>query len=156
MRSAVFGFVIWAAYTGLAQSDILPGIGAACVFGFFIVRHNRGGHWLHLTPLPGFILFFIAQSFLTGLHVAWLAVSSRTQLTSDWITLESRLPEGAPRALFSNMISLLPGTLCGDLEEKGIHHIHLLHADNDPVPELRILESRVGRLFGYEVLQVSK
>jgi multicomponent Na+:H+ antiporter subunit E len=135
--------------TGLESEDWVPGLLAALGFALLIrSRAIEDGSWVRIRFLPGFAAFFIGQSLATGLHVARLALTPRLRLRPGWIHLPSHLPPGAPRALFANLVTLLPGTLCGQLEENGVHHIHLLHTDRDPEGELRALERRIGRLFG--------
>jgi multicomponent Na+:H+ antiporter subunit E len=117
-------------------------------FALLVAWRRTGPWWLRVWPLPGFALYFLAQSLATGLHVARLALSPRSAWQPGWLELPSRLPEGPPRALFANLVSLLPGTLCGDLDRHGVHHIHLLQTQRDPEPSLRALERRVGCLYG--------
>jgi multicomponent Na+:H+ antiporter subunit E len=148
IRSALLGFGTWALYTGLQPGDVEVGIVAACAIAGLSVFRRPDTYWLRLWAVPGFALFFVGQSLLTGLHVARLALSPSSAWKPGWLTLPSRLPEGPARALFGNLVSLLPGTLCGDLDDDGVHHIHLLQAHRNPEGSLRALERRVARLYG--------
>jgi multisubunit Na+/H+ antiporter MnhE subunit len=49
--------------------------------------------------------------------------------------------------LFISSISLLPGTLCADLNNNRIR-IHTLDQDMDTTQEIKRLESLVGKIFG--------
>lgn len=148
LRNLVLGLAVWALLTGLQPGDLRAGLPAAGLFSCLLVFYCRPSHRLRLRSLPGFALFFLKQSLVTGLHVAGTALGPKSAIQPGWIALPSRLPPGPSRALYSNLISLLPGSLCGDLDARGIHHIHLLNATETPEEDLRKLERRVAGLFG--------
>lgn len=156
LRSVVAGMVIWALLTGMEREDWVTGLCAALMFATLLRFSLKSSSWIRLAELPGFTVFFICQSVIAGLHVASVALGPSRNISPGWIELPARLSPGPPRALFSNMISLLPGSLCGNLDENGVHHVHLLSTGKNPVPGLRKLECRIGRLFGIRLVSVTQ
>ncbi len=97
--------------------------------------------------LPGFIGFFLRQSWLGGWDVARRALRRDLPLEPRWARWPLGLPPGQPRTLMIGVVSLLPGTLSADLREDTLW-VHSLAGD--PRPGLAELEQRVSRLFGLE------
>jgi len=142
------GYVFWLCCTGVReQADLWAGGVAACLFAAFagiVLPHDER---FRLRALPRFGVFFILQSCKAAVHVARLALRPGVKPQSQMTQLRSALPPGAPRAVFANLVSLLPGSLSANLVDD-IHHIHVLHLDHDPEADLRHLERQVARLFG--------
>ena len=143
----LFGLLIWAACTGLQGHDALAAIPVAFLFAWLGITLIPAHERIRLRAIPAFSLYFIHQSIRAGIHVAYLALHPWQRVSPRWIALDCTLPAGAPQALFAILVSLLPGTLCGEIEHN-VHHIHLLTGTLSPEADLRELERRVGRLFG--------
>ena len=114
------------------------------------MRGWNSDHPLHFRALPPFFLYFLAQSFRTGLDVARRALHPTHEIHPGYCAYPARLPEGKPRAVFANMISLLPGTLSWSISN-GAHQVHLLSGHPLILEDLAKLESRVGKLFGIDL-----
>jgi multicomponent Na+:H+ antiporter subunit E len=99
------------------------------------------------TGLLGFIPFFLGQSLQGGADVARRAFSPSLPLETGFLRYSVRLPEGPPRVLFVNCISLLPGTFSAEFDGRSIE-IHLLARDHGLRNRLERLEEKVARLFG--------
>ena len=61
------------------------------------------------------------------------------------------MPPGLPRVFMANTVSLLPGTLSAELDEEHLH-VHVLDQTGDLTSELAVMESRVTRLFGLNLV----
>lgn len=103
--------------------------------------------WIRPAALPRFLLFFGAQSIRGGVDVARRVLSPSMRLAPGFLTHRTFLPEGAPRVLLADVVSLLPGTVTVDLD--GDHlRVHALEAGSAVHQELRAVEDRVAALFG--------
>jgi len=98
--------------------------------------------------LPGalrFAEYFLRQSILGGIDVAYRAFAPSLPLVLSWQHYPLRLRGAPARTLFINAISLLPGTLSAELRGD----IVLVHGlTPESLQELATLETRVGGLFG--------
>ncbi|MCC5847031.1 MAG: Na+/H+ antiporter subunit E [Verrucomicrobia bacterium] len=142
--------ILWQICTGHDPAGWILGLPAACIFTYIVVKNNEEAHHLHFRALPAFLLYFLTQSFRSGLDVAHRALHPEREINPGFCTYPARLPEGTPQAVFANMISLLPGTLSWSLVD-GVHKVHLLSGHPLVLEELAQLESRVGKLFGIEL-----
>jgi multicomponent Na+:H+ antiporter subunit E len=149
----LLGLLLWRVCTGPDPLSWILGLPAAGLFaGFVLQRGEEGPHFLRIRfrALPGFFVYFLLQSFRAGIHVARHALHPLNDIHPGFTTYRSRLPEGAPRAVFANLISILPGTLSWSLED-GVHKVHLLSGHPLVFEELAQLEGRVGRLYGLKL-----
>lgn len=96
--------------------------------------------------LIGFLVFFLKESVLGGIDVAWRALHPRTPIDPAFQRYRMTLPEGQPRTLLISSISMLPGTLSADLED---HNRTLIVHSLNPGAEKSIarLERMVTWLF---------
>jgi multicomponent Na+:H+ antiporter subunit E len=101
---------------------------------------------LSLVGACRFLLFFLRESMRGGLDVAGRVLAPRLRIEPGLAVYRTRLTGGPALLLFANSASLLPGTLCADLEQDRLQ-LHLLDADQDPEPDLRRLEAAVARVF---------
>ncbi len=145
------GLLLWQICTGHDPAGWVLGLPAAAIFTYIAVKNAASPrHPLRLRALPPFLLYFLTQSFRSGLDVAHRALHPEREINPGFCTYAARLPEGTPQAVFANMISLLPGTLSWSLVD-GVHKVHLLSGHPLVLEELAQLESRVGKLFGIEL-----
>ncbi|MCC5844714.1 MAG: Na+/H+ antiporter subunit E [Verrucomicrobia bacterium] len=145
-----FGLVLWKVCTGYDPESWVLGIPAAGLFTYFVITGAEDGPRIRFRALPGFLVYFLVQSFRTGIDVARHAILTGHQVNPGFTQYRSRLPEGSPRAVFANMISLLPGTLSWSLIDD-IHKIHMLEGNPLAYEELAELEARVGKLYGIDL-----
>jgi multicomponent Na+:H+ antiporter subunit E len=147
------GALLWKVCTGYDPDSWILGLPASLLFTWFVIMGREEGSpspRLHLRAVPTFLLYFLLQSFRTGVDVARRALFEGHQVNPGFTTYRARLPDGAPRAVFANMISLLPGTLSWSLND-GIHKVHILSGHAMIFEELADLERRVGKLYGIEL-----
>ncbi len=143
-------YLIWICCTGVRETaDLWAGAVAALCFAAMAASVLPGHERFRLRALPGFAFFFMVQSCRAAVHVAGLALRPGLKLEPFHLRLRSRLPPGAPRAVFANMVSLMPGSLSANLLGD-THHLHVLHPHGELEEELRAMERQVARLFGVD------
>lgn len=106
------------------------------------------GPLLRVHP-PALLLFipeFLMLSLKGGIDVAQRAFSRSVRLAPDLLEYPVRLPPGAARVFFMNLISLLPGTLSADIQGD-VLSVHVLDREQDTRADLARLEKRVARIF---------
>ena len=145
-RLAIYGF-IWFILAGTDPASWslgVPAILAATFWGSFLAPERS---W-PISPIGGinFLLFFLRQSFQSGIDVMHRAIAPRLLINPGLVTYDSLLPEGTPLILFANTISLLPGTLSAELEDRTIT-IHTLDNKQPIWALLQNLEWHVATLF---------
>jgi len=94
-----------------------------------------------------FIPFFIKNSFVGGIDVAWRAFHPRLPITPALIEFPMQLPPGLSQVFMANIVNLLPGTLSASLD-RNIMKVHVLDSENDFMSELEQVEQSVARVFG--------
>jgi multicomponent Na+:H+ antiporter subunit E len=82
-----------------------------------------------------------------GLDVARRTLAPRLRIQPGFKNYRLQLNDPSARILFTNCLSLLPGTLAARLDGNHVE-LHLLDAGEDPEPGLRRLEQAIARLFG--------
>lgn len=117
--------------------------GAALV----LLMPARPGWRLSPAGLLGFMLWFAVQSVRGAADVARRAMLPDMALRPGFRRYRPRLPQGAPRVLFLNSITLLPGTLSAEIAGDGVV-VHMLDTRADLDAELGALEARVAAMFG--------
>ena len=88
--------------------------------------------------------YFARASVVGATDVALRAMRPSLDLRPGFIIWRTRLPEGVPRELFANAVTLLPGTLSARLEGDALT-VHQLDERADP--GLSALEARVAAMF---------
>lgn len=142
-------FVVWLALngvsawaTGLAFSALGALVGATLAPG----QASLWSPWQALT----FAAYFLRESLRGGLDVARRALHPRLPVQPHFVDHALRLPAGPPRTLMVGLVSLLPGSLCADIDlSRNVLRVHLLaERAGDGLDEL---ESRIAALFGLEL-----
>lgn len=109
------------------------------------------GTWdIHWQGLPGFIGFFLVETFLAGLDVAYRAFHPKLPLEPGLISYDLRLPRQSEKILFVWVVSLLPGTAGVSLQKNRVL-IHVLDIRQPHRERLEAIEDRVARLFQNEL-----
>lgn len=108
------------------------------------------GHSLSPVGTARFIGFFLWQSSVGGIDVALRALRPDMDLEPALVEYTTRLPKGGARVLFANTISLLPGTLSAEIQDRRLL-IHTLAISSSLDEELRHMEEMVARVFGVEL-----
>ncbi len=146
--SFLLGALLWTTCTGPDPESWILGLPAALAFALGIQGgRSKNAPRIRFRALPGFLVFFLAMSLRTGVDVARRALFEGHGVHPGFTKYRARLPEGSPRAVFANLISLLPGTLSWSLAD-GVHKVHVLSGHPLIYEELADLERRVGRLYG--------
>ena len=94
-----------------------------------------------------FIPLFSYLSLKGGLDVAGRALRPTLPLTPALMDYGLRLREGTARVFFTNVVSLLPGTLSADIRGDTLV-VHVLDRNLPMAQQLGRLELAVARLFG--------
>ena len=146
------GAGLWAILSGGAADSWAFGAPAVLAASAIAFANAPAARW-RLSPAGAlrFSVFFAVQSVRGALDVAYRAVAWRMPLEPGFHLYRLRLPVGAPRIVFANTISLLPGTLTAELH--GDHVVvHALDTGMDVAGELVVLEERVRDLFALAML----
>lgn len=101
------------------------------------------------TGVIAFIPYFLWQSVMSGFDVALRALRPDMGLHPVLQNYKSSLPDGAPRRLFINSITLMPGTLSVQVEDDSVI-VHVLDERQPVMQTLQHLEARVGAVFGVQ------
>lgn len=94
-----------------------------------------------------FIPFFLWQSVMSGFDVAIRSLRLDMGLRPVLLNYPMSLPNGAPRRLFVNSITLMPGTLSVQMQDDSVI-VHALDERQPVMAALQHLEARVGAVFG--------
>lgn len=102
-----------------------------------------------------FVPFFLKNSLVGGVDVAWRAFHPRLPIAPDLIEYPLRLPPGLSQVFMANTVNLLPGTLSAALDDN-ILRVHVLDSKNDFFRELEEVEQHVARIFGLSLNMSSR
>jgi len=117
----------------------------AAALASFHVLPLRSWRW-SLTGLLRFIPYFLQQSVLGGLDVAWRALHPRMPIKTGLEDFNTRLPRELPRVFLAWTVSLLPGTASVRLVDDQLT-VHVLF-DEDFESRMREVEDRIAKIFG--------
>ena len=152
MRALLFRLILYSFLWWGMSEDRLPSILPA--LGFIVLTTGVSfycippGRWsIRVTKLPGFLLFFLVETFLAGMDVAFRAFHPRLPLAPDVVAYNLQLPRQSAEIFFVWTVSLLPGTACVSLEENQVL-IHVLDKHQAQQEKLRSIEKRIACLFG--------
>lgn len=147
--------VRWAVFTALwwviAEGDVAAlAVGASAALAAALISLA-----LHPDPLPvvrplglaRFTGFFLVHSVRGGIDVAVRALRPSMPIDPRIITYDLRLPGNTARVIFTNTLSLLPGTLSAKLGRDSLE-VHVLDCAGDVTAEIARVEDRVAALFG--------
>jgi multicomponent Na+:H+ antiporter subunit E len=90
--------------------------------------------------------YFLKQSVIGGIDVAWRAMHPRLPLRPGFVTLRMRLPSTIARVWLANTISLLPGTLAANMENETLI-VHTVDTDAPVIEGVREAEVRVADML---------
>jgi multicomponent Na+:H+ antiporter subunit E len=95
----------------------------------------------------GLVLLFLRESFRGGVDVARRVLGGKVDVEPGLFEYRISLSDTGTRVLFSDMVSLLPGTLSADLRDD-LLTVHTLDRRVDSTPDLRRLERHVAAAWG--------
>lgn len=102
---------------------------------------------VRLREFPSFTVWFLWHSLRGGIDVAGRAFQPRMPLNPGFIRYKLTITQEGPRVFLANCLSLLPGTLCVDIEGD-ILLLHALDTDAAVLEETRKAEQQVAKLYG--------
>ena len=111
---------------------------------------SKSGHSLNVSGLLQFVYVFIIESLRGGVDVSRRVLTSELRTDPVFYDYQMRLQLPYAQQLFISSISLLPGTLCADLDDNRLR-IHSLDRHMDTAKGIERLESQVGKIFGETV-----
>ncbi|GAB6191404.1 Na+/H+ antiporter subunit E [Desulfocastanea catecholica] len=152
LRAVLFRLVLYTVlWWGLSEGrlpNILPALGVIALttgVSFYCIPPGRWN--IRVTELPGFLLFFLVQTFLAGMDVARRAFHPRLPLAPKVITYTLQLPRQSAKIFFVWTVSLLPGTASISLKGNQVL-IHVLDKHQAQQEKLQSIEERIAYLFG--------
>jgi multicomponent Na+:H+ antiporter subunit E len=98
--------------------------------------------------LARFAWVFFGGMVRGGFDVAWRALSPRLPVSPGWLLYEVSLAGDAPRRLLMMLVSVMPGTICVDVEGTKLRLHLLVTSDDDLRRQVEALEESIARLFG--------
>jgi multicomponent Na+:H+ antiporter subunit E len=110
-------------------------------------RSDRSSPLINIGGLVQFAWFFILESLRGGVDVSRRVLAPETRVDPIFYDYAMQLQIPRAQQLFISSISLLPGTLCADLNNNQIR-IHTLDQHMDTTRGIKRLESLVGKIFG--------
>jgi multicomponent Na+:H+ antiporter subunit E len=110
--------------------------------GFF-----KKSPFLNMIGLVQFGYFFLLESLRGGLDVSSRVLAAKPRIDPVFYDYSMQLQIPNAQLLFISSVSLLPGTLCADLDNNQIT-IHTLDQHMDTTQGIKRLESLVGKIFG--------
>ena len=114
-----------------------------------VAESTQGKHKFSfsMAGLFSYASFFVVESLRGGLDVSRRVLVKEPRVSPVFYDYPMRLQSGHAQQLFISSISLLPGTLCADREDK-LLRIHALDGHMDTTPAIIELETRVAGVFG--------
>jgi len=138
---------IWWGLTGtLSRAWIAGGVAVGIGVGLHLFLTGERTLGLRPAALLSFLPYYARQSLEGGWDVSRRALGREMRLHPTLLHHELSLPPGPSRIVFTNALSLLPGTVGADLRDDTLV-VHLLVGGSRSEARVRELEERVGRLF---------
>lgn len=149
LRAVLFSLIWWILTDG-AMNSWLVGVPVVLFATLVSVVLLPPLSW-SLTGIVRFAPYFLWRSLYGGIDVARRALHPRLPISPGMYDHRWRLPPGLPRVFMANTVSLLPGTLSAELDEEHLR-VHVLDQTGTFASELTIIEVRVARLFGLNLV----
>ena len=126
-RRAMAFLVLWIMLTGGKPADLVAGAVAAVTAAWASLRVlPPSTSRVRPVAFAWFALRFMRQSAIAGIDVARRALDHRLPLHPGFVVYPVDLPRGPAQNMFTALMSLLPGTVPTDSDEKGQLLIHAL------------------------------
>ena len=135
--------------SGWAPADLPVGLAAVAGATWVSLRFlpplaSRYG----LAAIAAVVASFFRQSLVSGVDVAWRALSPKLRLQPGLVACPLRLPAGGKRSAFCALSSLMPGTLPTGTGEQGALLVHCLDTRQPVAANLAAEEQLFIRAFG--------
>jgi multicomponent Na+:H+ antiporter subunit E len=145
-RIILFAIIWWILTAGKSDSWVV-GVPTVIISVFVsMALTNQSRNSWRILSIMQFITFFAKASVRGGFDVARRVFHPRLPLNPDLVDYQLTLKNQSARILMANIISLLPGTLSVELQDKQIK-VHVLDKNQDVNSELQAVESAVGALL---------
>ncbi|MGM0766511.1 MAG: Na+/H+ antiporter subunit E [Pseudomonadota bacterium] len=135
---------------------LTEGDASAIGFGLVIVTLTTGisaylfppgTRRIRVLPLVLFVGFFMVRSVVAGIDVARRLLSPSLPSHPGYLSFDLSLPEGGPRWLLANTLSLMPGTLSVELDGARLD-LHCLDTRDPIADDVKAVERKVAGVFG--------
>lgn len=147
LRTLIFTAAFWIVAEGRIETPILAAVVVLAATATSLVLLPMGAFRVQALGLLRFVPWFLRESVQGGVDVAGRACRPTLPLEPGFQEYRLRLPTPAARTVFTNSVSLLPGTLSVSLRDDRLR-IHALDVGQPLQDRLRQLEERVGDLLG--------
>lgn len=146
MRVVIFA-TLWMILAGTAPNSWIIGLPSVLLAAWVSLKL--------IPPLPyqlssmgliQFVAFFLRESLNGGWDVARRTLLPKVDIAPGELDYTSKLPAGLPMGLFSNCVSLLPGTLSQRLQGNTVR-MHVLDSGVDQQAAMQRLEQRIARML---------
>ena len=97
-----------------------------------------------------FILYYLYKLVLANLYIAYDILTPKMLINPGFLTIRLNLKSDFGLLLFTNLVSMTPGTLSMDIDEKREKLlVHLLYADKSEETTKEILKmmKKIERIF---------
>jgi len=94
-----------------------------------------------------FLYFFLKMSVASGVDVLRRAFHPRLPMRPGLVTYAVRLTSPVDRIVFSSIVTLLPGTLSVELEDRRLT-VHVLDLKAPPLQEIQFIEDLIAGMRG--------
>jgi multicomponent Na+:H+ antiporter subunit E len=141
---------MWVVLTGGDVGSLV--IGAPFVIAGAVVARMVpvGDHRISPVGAARFGVVFLGRCFIAGVDVARRAFGPRSAIRPGFVDHRFGIPEGAPRHLLANVVSLLPGTMSAAVNGD-VLQLHVLDTRLDVARDMASLERLVAGVFGTAV-----
>ncbi|TDT43356.1 multicomponent Na+:H+ antiporter subunit E [Halospina denitrificans] len=148
-------FIVWWALTEGDSSGAVFGAVVSLLVALVSIRLfppgtyavRPGSYRLRILGVLSFTGHFVGNSVIAGVDVARRLLLPRLPVDPGSLTLTTRLPEGSPRWLLANALSLMPGTLSVNLIDDQLE-LHCLDQRMPVTAFVRQTEARIAAMYG--------
>lgn len=102
--------------------------------------------------IPEFILFYLFKLVQANFFMAYIILSPKMKTRPGFIEFSLKIKSSAGLLLFSNLMSMTPGTLSEDIsDDRKMMQIHVLFKGDEQkiLSEIENIQKRIQRLIGY-------
>lgn len=99
--------------------------------------------------IPAFIVFYLAILVQANFYMAYIILSPKMKINPGFLEVPLNLHTSAGLLLFSNLMSMTPGTLSFDISsDMKILHLHILFKGDEKkiISEIDMIQKRIKRI----------
>ncbi len=100
--------------------------------------------------IPEFILFYLFKLVQSNFYIAYIILSPKMKTNPGFVEFPLTISSSAGLLLFSNLMSMTPGTLSVDISnDRKIMLVHVLFKEDDQtmISEINNIQKRIQRLI---------